>query len=108
MNDFQVARQFSRYPAGRFLSDGPYSGQAFREKFLLPLLRKSGRLTVILDGAEGYGSSFLEEAFGGLVRIEGMTPSDLRLKLSIQSSEEPLLIDEIWGYIDRAWSEKNS
>lgn len=81
-----IAEQFSRTPGGRFYSDGPYSGQQFREKVLRPALEKGGLVEVILDGVRGYGSSFLEEAFGGLIR-EGMDKSDLsqRLRITVHS-----------------------
>ncbi|WP_051631281.1 STAS-like domain-containing protein [Afifella pfennigii] len=59
-------------PGGRYIKDGPYSGQWFREEILRPALQeareKGEAVRVLLDGAPGYGSSFLEEAFGGAVR----------------------------------------
>lgn len=63
-----VANDFSRYPAGRYLADGPFSGERFRDEFLRPVLNSNETATIELDGVRGYGSSFLEEAFGGLVR----------------------------------------
>ena len=67
-----IANQFSRFPAGRYRSDGPYSGERFRDDFLLPALQaasKNGTHVVVeLDGVLGYSSSFLEEVFGGVVR----------------------------------------
>lgn len=66
-----LATEFSTTPGGRFRTDGPYSGEAFREDVLLPLLREGAQIVVDLAGTEGFGSSFLEEAFGGLVRVHG-------------------------------------
>lgn len=63
----KVAEEFSRYPGGSWRSDGPYSGEQFRQDLLAPALLKYSDVTVSLDGALGYGSSFLREAFGGLV-----------------------------------------
>ena len=34
-----IRRDFSRYPAGRYIGDGPYNGQRFREDFLIPALK---------------------------------------------------------------------
>lgn len=69
MNVINVARDFTRFPAGRYKSLGKGSGEEFRDKFLVPAL-KAGHHTVIeLDGTTGYPPSFLEEAFGGLVRL---------------------------------------
>lgn len=93
-----IARDFSRYPAGRYISDGPYNGEAFRERFLVPALREStGKVVIEFDGARGYGSSFLEEAFGGLVRA-GVSASDLFSRLDFRSSDSSL-IEEIRTYI---------
>lgn len=96
-----VAREFSRYPAGRYHSDGPYNGQKFREEFLLPWLR-DGATTIVVDlsNARGLGSSFLEEAFGGLVRV-GVPRDQLRRRLEIITSDDSLT-EEIWAYIDEA------
>ena len=94
-----VARDFGTEPAGRFPTDGEYCGEAFREKLLWPALSRYERVVVEMDGTEGYGSSFLEEAFGGLVRIHGCTPSDLRTRLSLVSHEDESLLGEIWEYI---------
>ncbi len=100
-----IAREFSRHPAGRFKSDGPFSGEHCRRKYLLPKLASGERLEVELDGTRGYGSSFLEEAFGGLVREEGFTGDQLRRLLFLRSAD-PSLIEEIWGYIDDADARK--
>lgn len=93
-----VARDFSRYPAGRYLEDGPASGQLFREKFLIPALKESKSLSIELDGARGYGSSFLEEAFGGAVR-EGFSPTIVKQAFTL-ISEDKSIIEEIHDYID--------
>lgn len=97
--DVYVAKEFSRYPAGRFTTDGPNSGQRFRDGLLIPSMERAARVRVHLDSVLGYGSSFLEEAFGGLVRDKGFSAADLRKKLDLISSDESL-IKEIWQYID--------
>jgi hypothetical protein len=93
-----VAEDFSKFPAGRFRSDGPHSGQAFKDELLLPALRRTGHVRVLLDGTMGYGSSFLEEAFGGLIRENGYTPGDLQERLTIEARDSSL-IKEVWGYV---------
>ena len=93
-----VAKDFSEFPAGRFRTDGPYSGERFRDDVLAPALRRAERIVVALDGTMGYGSSFLEEAFGGLLRI-GFNRSELKSKLSIECSDRSHEA-EIWDYID--------
>lgn len=92
-----LAQDFSRFPAGRYRSDGPYSGQVFREEFLVPALkRKNQTLEVDLDGALGYGSSFLKEAFGGLVH--DFSQDELKSQLKVRASD-PSLTSEVWSYI---------
>lgn len=93
-----VAQDFSKYPAGRYLEDGPASGQAFREKFLIPALKELRGLTINLDGTRGYGSSFLEEAFGGAVRA-GYSPVTVKQAFTL-ASDDTSLIEEIHDYID--------
>lgn len=95
-----LATQFSRFPAGRYKSDGPYSGEAFRDDFLIPYLREHKKVVVELDGALGYGSSFLEEAFGGLVRA-GFRPAEIFDLIELHSRDESL-INEIQSYIQHA------
>ena len=95
-----IAQDFSRYPAGRFKDDGPASGQAFRETFLMPALESKTSLIIELDGTRGYGSSFLEEAFGGAVRA-GYKPEVVKESFQLISSDNSL-IEEINYYIDHA------
>src|SRR5271170_4668971 len=63
-------------PGGRYISDGPFSGEWFRNEILGPAvaaaLESEDKVKVELDGTAGYGSSFLEEAFGGLIRVSGL------------------------------------
>lgn len=99
MKLIKVSEDFSKYPAGRYRDDGDFSGQVFREDFLKPALQSNDLVKVDLDGAMGFGSSFLEEAFGGLVREEGFDVQTLEKKLQIISTEEPELISEIMEYI---------
>jgi hypothetical protein len=92
-----VAEDFSPAPAGRFPDDGPYPGASFRDKLLLPAIRENDKVVVDLDGTELAGSSFLEEAFGGLVRA-GITEMVLKKKLELKS---PRTSDQIriWRFI---------
>ena len=96
-----IAKQFSPTPAGRYTADGPFPGEKFREDVLMPALKKTDQtVTVDLDGTAGFGSSFLEEAFGGLVR-RGYPAAVLHARLNILSSH-PSYIARVWSYIDHA------
>ncbi len=101
-----VANDFSRYPAGRYTTDGPFSGQAFRDEHLVPALKSHSSVVIDLEGARGYGSSFPEEAFGGVVR-QGFDAEDVLKRLSFRSQDNSL-IEEIQEYIrDQANMSKN-
>ncbi len=92
-----IGKDFSRYPAGRYKTDGPFSGELFRENFLIPVLDDNGHITIELDSTAGYGSSFLEEAFGGLIRL-GYSSNQIKTAITL-NSEDPSLIEEIEEYI---------
>lgn len=81
---------FTKFPLGRFKGDSSGNGQDFREKKLLPALQDgSSQVTVNLDGAKVViGSSFLEEAFGGLIRHNNFTLDELKKQLKIITSNE--------------------
>ena len=96
-----VAEDFTRYPSGRYKKNGNTSGEEFRERLLEPHLKKGESIEVFLDGTIGYGSSFLEEAFGGLVRSLGTSAEDILKKISFISRDD-LLVQEIKEYIHEA------
>ena len=102
MITIKVAEEFSRYPAGRLAKDGPFSGELFRTKLLAPALKEgeNEKIIIDLDGTRGYGSSFLEEAFGGLVR-QGFKKEDIKTKLEIRAKNTSLKT-EILDYIEKA------
>ena len=99
--DIWVATEFSRHPGGRFKKDGPANGELFRKKFLVDPLRRGDTVVVHMDGARGYGSSFLEEAFGGLVRREGLSREVVLDLLRIDATNSSLRM-EIKEYIEKA------
>ncbi len=105
-----IAKHFSRFPGGRVASDGPASAEEFRETILAPAIREaetSGeRVTVSLDGTLGYAASFIEEAFGGLVRVDGFTAERLREVMDVSSIETPEYAVEAMQYIVAACDEK--
>jgi hypothetical protein len=97
-----IARDFSTEPIGRYRSDSNVSGEAFCLDKLVPALERAQTVVVVLDGSEGYGSSFLEEAFGGLVRRMGMSADEFGRRVQLISEEDPTLLDEIKGYVEDA------
>lgn len=105
-----IAERFSRHPAGRVASDGPDNGERFRDEILVPTLREAmehnegARVIVDIDGCRSFGSSFLEEAFGGLARVPGFPFLKALKILKIQSQKPHLQIykDAILEYLDDA------
>lgn len=102
----KVARDYSKSVGGRYASNGPFSGEDFRQHKLLPAyieaIRMHQTLVVDLDGGFGYPTSFLEESFGGLARA---TRDNCLLTIVIKSEEEPALINQIRNYIKRGLEE---
>lgn len=103
-----VAEKFP-FPGARFKELGPQSGEEFKEYLIKKLQeiygddfsqKSKSEIIINLDGSAGYGSSFLEEGFGGLVRSG--VPVKIIHCLKFISSEEPELIDEIKDYIYKA------
>lgn len=104
---FKIAEDFTDAPGGRYRTDGPFSGEELTDKITEELenLELGEGLLIDLDGTYGYASSFLEEAFGGLI-IKHDNPV-LRLDdqwplIEFKSDEEPYLIDDITRYIREA------
>lgn len=97
---------FSITPGSRYRNEGTksHSGQEFREEYLEPKFveaeKNKTKLIVNLDGTIGYGTSWLEEVFGGLARKYGK--SKVLSILDFISEEEPYLIDDIKEYIKDA------
>jgi len=98
-----IADDFSDTPWGRVPSDSDFCGENFRENYLVPALKK-GPTTVSLDRVEGLGSSFLEEAFGGLVRKGYFSATELETILTIETTEEAfrMYVELIWKHIRNA------
>lgn len=99
-----IAKDFSRLPCGRFKTDGPYSAEEFRDNLLIPALNQNKKVTVLLDETRGYGSSFLEEAFGGLIR-KNISIQTIHNKMILVSKKDRTLIKEINLYIESAAKE---
>lgn len=99
-------KEFSITPGSRELDEGKkaHSGEEFRINFLEPafkdILKTDSKLIVNLDGTIGFGTSWLEEVFGGLARI--YDKDIVKSKLVLISDEEPYLIDDINEYIEHA------
>jgi hypothetical protein len=86
-----IISEYSQYPGPRYCYQGDSSGEDFYHKklnktFADAVLSKH-KLFVILDGAAGYASSFLDEAFGNL--IYDFSLEIVKKYLEIISNQEP-------------------
>lgn len=111
ITELKIARVFSKTPGPRHIHEGEYSGELFRQKILEPAFTKAVRdrhlLLVDMDGAAGYGTSFLEESFGGLIREHKYTLSKVNEHLQVKSDDDPDWLEEIKTYLDEAEAERN-
>lgn len=98
----ELASEFSKYPSGR--TNGKFNGTIFREQILWPYLssNETEKVIVKLDGILMRGSSFFEESFGGLIRVNNMELSNIKNKLEIIYKIKPSFVNQIWKYIEEA------
>ena len=109
MTQISIAKDFSKFPIGKSRVDGPHSGQAFLEDYLLPKLREAtaeNPLIIDLDDTIGLTASFLEAAFGGLVK-KGYKKSDLEKILRLVTTQPSFVMYEelTWEYIEETEKE---
>ncbi len=104
MKTISIGKDYSETPLGRYDEDGPFNGTRFREDILLPALKSGEAVHIKIDDTEGYGSSFLDEAFGGLVRLGHYTARELQNKIVIELEDQDynLYRNLIWRYIESA------
>ena len=104
MIEYNIAKQYTEIPGPRYESEGEFSGENFRNAVLKKLIvmarQENKKILIDLDGGYGYPTSFLEEAFGGIIRdLKDKTLIDLFV---FKSDEEPLLVKEIMQYMEDA------
>lgn len=107
--EINVVKEYTDKPGARYESQGSNSGEKFRDTILYPkfleAIAKNERLIVNLDGGYGYGSSFLEETFGGLVRKLKKEKNENYKKVAeiiIISNDNKTWIEKIKKYIKEA------
>ncbi len=103
MININIAQRFSKTPFGRYATDSPYSAEKFRDEILIPAFTDHPNETIVVDftGVSlGLGSSFLEEAFGGLVR-KGIDPNLIQKNLKIVS-KLPIYEQQIRVFVSSA------
>ena len=105
----KISEVFSDTPGGRLIVEGDYSGELFRDTILIEKIieaqSKGELLEIDFDGCYGIGTSFLEEAFGGLVRKYHLHGT-LQIMRFI-STEDETVPGNIKKYIEEAEEKDN-
>ena len=104
-----VREDFSPTPGPRYIHEGKKSGEAFRKEVLYTkvseAIEKKISFEVNLDGTAGYGTSFLEESFGGLIRANKLEYQDIVKYMILISKEEEYLKEDVREYLNDAYEE---
>ncbi len=101
----KIAYDYTTTPGVRESEEGDYSGEEFLSRILLPkfkqALSEKKKVFIDLDDTAGYATSFLEAAFGGLVR-EYKDWKIVLANLEFKSKDDPFLEGDITEYIKEA------
>ncbi len=104
MVKIKLSVDFSTTPGGRLIAEGAFSGELFRESLLLEKYEEAERENTVLevdfDDCYGVGTSFLEEAFGVLVR--NYHKHGILKRLKIVAMEDETIPGNIKKYIEEA------
>lgn len=100
----KISSDFSETPGARYRTEGEYPGEEFRDQILLPhykeAIEKGEKIIVDLDGCYGYATSFLEETFGGMVRV--LKKKGIMKNIELVSNEDETLKKLINDYVKEA------
>lgn len=103
-----IIADYSEYPGPRYCNQGEHSGEDFYHSQLNAAfhnaLENKMKLTVDLDGAAGYASSFLDEAFGNLVF--DFSSDTVKSNIIIVSNQEPDWKEMIMNNIIPDWESR--
>jgi hypothetical protein len=103
MFEIKISKDFSDSPGGRYINEGPYSGEYFRDNLLIPKYLKAKdvneKILIDLDGTYGYATSFLDEAFGGIAEL--YNKDDVLNRIEFKSKDQPGLVEVIIEYIKK-------
>lgn len=91
-NRIRIA-DFSEFPGGRFRSNGPNSGEEFRESVLSRYLDDDKPVVIDFDGVFTVAPSFLEEAFGPAMTQLGREA--FQKKFQMVATEDPDILNDL-------------
>ena len=96
-------RDYTITPGPRYKRLGDFSGEEYREKFVIPALTKAKetgeKLFIDLDGTLYYSAAWLMEVFGILPAVLESTPKAILDTITFISPARTWLISEIHEYI---------
>ena len=107
--ELNITKEFSSTPGGRYKTQGSFSGEEFRDGLLKTKynsLKNGEKLTINFDGGYGYGTGFLEESFGGLVR-DGYDGKELLENINFISNDNPDVIIKVIKFIKEEMERNN-
>ena len=100
--------EFSLRPGPRYKNQGSFSGEEFYNNFLKDwfevALKTNSILHVVLDGTDGYLTSFIDESFGRLIYDFGRASVEKHLK--IVSELEPEWISRLNNKTYPFWEQR--
>lgn len=103
----KISSDFSEIPSGRTVAEGEHSGEEFRDTLLIHKYEDAERINDVLeidfDDCYGFGTSFLEEAFGGMVRK--YHKHGILNRIKIISTEDETIPENIRKFIEEAEAE---
>ena len=85
MKKVKIADQFSRYPMGRTLEDGPDNGERFFEEYLAAQISNQLKTVIVFDGVRAFGSSFLDQVFNVIPTRLGIRRHDFVRLIEVEA-----------------------
>ena len=98
---YLFAKEYTKFPGGRFIDLGPYSGEDFRDKVLREKLKSGKTIEIDATGVvTSFSPSFLDEAFGEIAKEYGI--ENFTQKIKLFSDDNPGLSEKMMYYAKRA------
>ncbi|MAQ16552.1 MAG: hypothetical protein CMN30_17380 [Sandaracinus sp.] len=94
-----IAKNYSPRLGGRYVRDGKFSGEDFRDRVLRPAFLANDKVSMNIDGTENISASFYEEALGGLVAEFGLKA--VLEKLTIVAVERGYLVPRLLRWMEQ-------
>ncbi len=104
MITIDVAKDFSETPGGRTYGDGVFSAEDFFDNHLDPAFASANgeKVRILMDGAAGFGASFIDEAFRRVGKKYGLKCLD---QLEVVSEDHTLVSEVLAAVIEPSLSE---